>query len=304
MMRRFPAELTRHEEEPDLPGSILSPSQRERRAAGAPGSAGDEGDQEHMHGFNRELRLAERRRSSSGDGSARTPPPAITAISAVVLDDVDGDVLDASPNRVPGSPAQPSPQRLSIPRTPVSARSLLDRSALADSDSGPASVPGTPVRTTAATSVEVLMEGTMRTAGSEWFHAGQAWFPAELLNVHRAPAADMGPHPAFEDEEQEGAAEEQEEVWVQLRVPVMREQPVLWVRIEAVRRVSQGGVLPSEVAQDVEVSQLLDGRWVWYRGRLVAAPPGASPCSPSNAARHPSFPLHLLCAGRADLALD
>ena len=122
MMRRFPAELTRHEEEPDLPGSILSPSQRERRAAGAPGSAGDEGGQEHMHGFNRELRLAERRRSSSGDGSARTPPPAITAISAVVLDDVDGDVLDASPNRVPGSPAQPSPQRLSIPRTPVSAR--------------------------------------------------------------------------------------------------------------------------------------------------------------------------------------
>ena len=198
-------------------------------------------------------------------------------------------MLDASPNRVPGSPALPSPQRLSIPRTPVSGRSAMDRTALLDPDSGPPSVPSTPVKTTAATSVEVLLEGTMRTAGSDWFHGGQAWFPAELLNVHCAPAPDTSSHPAFEDEMQEPAGED---VWVQVRVPVMREQPVLWVRMEAVRRVHEDGVMPSELGQEVEVSQLCNGRAVWYRGRLVPAPQGAAPCSCSlPAMSHPPLVL-------------
>lgn len=187
-------------------------------------------------------------------------------------------MLDASPNRVPGSPALPSPQRLSIPRTPVSGRV---------NDSGPPSVPSTPVKTTAATSVEVLLEGTMRTAGSDWFHGGQAWFPAELLNVHCAHAPDTSSHPAFEDEMQEPAGEE---VWVQVRVPVMREQPVLWVRIEAVRRVNEDGVMPSELGQEVEVSQFCNGRAVWYRGRLVPAPQGAPVHFPPCCTPHLSLP--------------
>ena len=66
---------------------IQSPSHWERRGAVAVGGAGEE---EPLRGFNRDLRLAERRRSSSGDGVAAKTPPAITAIGGVVLDDVDG----------------------------------------------------------------------------------------------------------------------------------------------------------------------------------------------------------------------
>jgi hypothetical protein len=80
-------ERSRHEEESGLPSGpgIHSPSQWERRAAVAAGGAGEE----PLRGFNRDLRLAERRRSS-GDGNAAKTPPAITAMGGVVLDDVDG----------------------------------------------------------------------------------------------------------------------------------------------------------------------------------------------------------------------
>jgi hypothetical protein len=32
-------------------------------------------------------------------------------------------------------------------------------------------------------------------------------------------------------------------------------------------------VQPSQVGQDVEVSQMEDGRCIWYRGRLLASAP-------------------------------
>lgn len=231
---------------------------------------GDAGGDGARLGFNRELRLAERRRSQGEDSSstnkAKTPP----AISAVVLDDVDGDVLDGSPHRVPGSPIIPSPQRLSIPRTPVSGRSLLERSLL---DSGPPSVPPTPSSTTTATSVEVLFRGTMRSACSGWFYGGEAWFPAELLDIYRDPAAPRnGEHPAFENETQDTAGLDDVQIWVQVRVPAALEQPVFWVKMQAVRRVKSGGVQPTVAGEEVEVAQILDGCCIWYRGRLLAAP--------------------------------
>ena len=225
--------------------------------------SGDEGVDGARLGFNRELRLAERRRSQGEGGlsaKAKTPP----AISAVVLDDVDGDVLDGSPNRLPGSPIVPSPQRLSIPRTPVSGRSLLERSQLD-------SVPPTPSSTTTATSVEVLFRGAMRTACSGWFLGGEAWFPAELLDIYRDPdAAHAGAHPAFESEV--GATgPEDAQTWVQVRVPAVLEQPVFWAKIQAVRRVKSGGIQPTTAGEEVEVAQILDGCCIWYRGRLLTA---------------------------------
>ena len=205
-------------------------------------------------GFNRQLRLAERRRSTQGDATALPP--------AVVLDDVDGDVLEVSPNRVSGSPVVPSPQRFSIPRTPVSARSHAERPL---PDSGPTSLPHTPSSTTKATSVEVLFCGTMRTADSGWFDDGEAWFPAELLGVHHAPASG-DTHPAFEPDAEKTVGQGEEQVWVQVAVPVLREQPIIWVKIQAVRPVRTGGVLPTRDDEPVEVSEALDGRFVWYRG--------------------------------------
>lgn len=216
-----------------------------------------------FQGFNRKLRLAENRRSTATEKS-KTPP----AISAVVLDDVDGDVLDSSPNRVPGSPVLPSPQRISIPRTPVSGRSLLEKRSLLD-----AVTPHTPACSTNLTSVEVLLRGTMRTAASPWFRDGEAWFPAELLNLYRAPAPSAD-HQHFECEIQEEEVSEQGQVWVQVRVPALLEQAIIWVKIESVRRVKNGcNVQPSQVGQDVEVSQMEDGRCIWYRGRLLASAP-------------------------------
>ena len=81
-------ERSRHEEESVLPSGpgIHPPPHWERRAAVAAGGAGEE----PLRGFNRDLRLAERRRSSSGDGNAAKTPPAISAMGGVVLDDVDG----------------------------------------------------------------------------------------------------------------------------------------------------------------------------------------------------------------------
>ena len=199
-----------------------------------------DGDTDSTHGFNRQLRLAERRRSSMGDGKSKTPP----AISAVVLDDVDGDVLDASPNRLPGSPLLPSPQRLSIPRTPVSARSLLERSLVAD---GPPSVPPTPT-STKATSVEVLLRGTMRTTASEWFDHGEAWFPAEVVNLYRPPSSTQPWHPAFENEAEREEQAHEPQVWVQVRVPALLEQALIWVKIEVVRPVKPAGLVFEEGA--------------------------------------------------------
>lgn len=244
-------------------------------------------------GFNRELRLAERRRSQ-GEGAAakaRTPP----AISAVVLDNVDGDVLDGSPNRVPGSPIVPSPQRLSIPRTPVSGRSLLERSLL---DSGPPSMPPTPSSTTTATSVEVLFRGTMRTAGSGWFCGGEAWFPAELLDIYRDPAAarSTAAHPAFENEEEDSTGPEDVQVWVRVHVPAVLEQPVFWVKIQAVRRVKSGGMLPTIVGEEVEVAEILDGCCIWYRGRLLTAPRAGAGGASAGA---PAVQLYGSCRGMA-----
>ena len=169
--------------------------------------------------------------------------------------------------------------------------------------------------------MEVLFDGTMRTAASDWFHAGQAWFPADLLNVYRTPETLLNVyrtppvpsenHPAFESEDNASNAHNEvdnlsnadnvdnvlppspprPQVWVQVRVAALRERPVVWVKIEGVRRVKASGVVPTLVGEEAEVCQIEDGGCIWYRGRLM--PPPQAPCLPTPSLLKPGLRVRL-----------
>ncbi|KAJ1478880.1 hypothetical protein T484DRAFT_1903800 [Baffinella frigidus] len=201
-----------------------------------------EGQRERMERFPPEG--SEGKHGSPKRWGVNSPPPI-----SVVLDLVDGGVLDSGS---PGSPHAPSPQHLSIPRTPRSVNVSLDLSA---------SLPPTPLKSVTSVLIEVLASGTLRTASSKWFH-GQAWFPATMHALHVADSR----------------------VFVQVLLLGCSSRDLEWVPLDSVRKVKRVGLRSlCATGDDVEAAEVLGAIRVWYKGRMVPPPPDLEVASGSAA---------------------